>query len=936
MEVNIRGLRSNIGELSNLCLEKKPTIVIAVETFLDSTVQDGADFISIPGYTMCCRRDRTGTSGGGIAVYSLEGVAIHHDPQRDPKDLELMWLSVSLQSKKLLIGALYRPPSANNDIIEYLDTNTIPKIEEFGAHSVMLVGDFNVHHEDWLGSRNTDSAGRRMLQIASGLGLDQIVNQPTRGDQILDLVLTDIPASSSTLANVGTSDHNPVLVKLDVAAFRDKPYQRRVWQYDKANYWEMRGYFTSVNWSGVFQEKDPERACNRVTEIITDAMDLYIPNKTVTKKPGDKAWFNDECRKAAKKKRRIFKELKKHGTDSNKENFTKARKSYNKVEKEAKKNYDSKLKEDLTDNNLSSKKWWRVVNLLSGRAGHCDIPVIAHDGEAHTTAREKSDVFCKTFAEKCHLPDADDLAPNLDQSTTASIDSITFKPKAVHRLLKQLSPDKATGPDEIPARILKECSAELASPLCRLFHLCFSQGVFPSQWKTARVTPIHKRDSKSDPTKYRPISLLSIISKVMEAAVNQQLQSYFFQNSLISHRQFGFRPGHSTGDLLTILSQKWNDTLDKGEEVCAVALDIKGAFDKVWHNGLLAKLTSKGVCGKLSTWLRSYLSDRSLKVVLSGQASEVSSINASVPQGSILGPLLFSVYIDDLVDVCENELYLYADDSTLYAPIPSPQASEDVAASLNRDLTRMKSWADTWKVTFEPSKCKVMTFSRKRSPSELNLYLGDCQLAAKHELEILGVTFDSKLTWSKHILAITTRAGQKLGALRKVANKLDCKGRATVYKAQVRSVMEYASLCWTNASPSTLSLLDNVQKKALKIIGVDDTTARTQLSIPSLAHRRQVAAVSVLYKMHSQHCPKDLGDMLPPSLERRRMTRLSASMPDHALALPDAKTSSLDRSFIHSAVRIWNSLPDSVVGNISITGLQAFKSRVHVYLLSNV
>jgi len=170
----------------------------------------------------------------------------------------------------------------------------------------------------------------------------------------------------------------------------------------------LRGYFTSVNWSEVFQEKDPESACIRVTEIITDAMDLYIPNKTVAKKPGDKAWFNDECRKAAKKKRRIFKQLKKNGTDSNKENFTKARKSYNKIEKEAKRNYDSKLKEDLTDNNLSSKKWWRVVNLLSGRAGYCEIPVIAHDGEAHTTARAKSDVFCKTFAEKCHLPDADE------------------------------------------------------------------------------------------------------------------------------------------------------------------------------------------------------------------------------------------------------------------------------------------------------------------------------------------------------------------------------------------------------------------------------------------------------------------------------------------------------------------------------------------------
>ena len=190
-------------------------------------------------------------------------------------------------------------------------------------------------------------------------------------------------------------------------------------------------------------------------------------------------------------------------------------------------------------------------------------------------------------------------------------------------------------------------------------------------------------------------------------------------NKLISSRQFGFRPHHSTADLLTILAQTWNASLDRSEEVCIVARDIKGAFDRVWHNGLLAKLRSKGVSGMLLTSLQSYLQGRSIKVVLSGQSSDASPINAKVPQGSILGPLLFSVFIDDLVDTCENQLYLYADDSTLFAPIRSVNERASGLASLNRDLEKMRVWAANWKVTFEPTKCTALMLSRKRMPTIL-------------------------------------------------------------------------------------------------------------------------------------------------------------------------------------------------------------------------
>ena len=934
LEVNIRGLRSNIGELTNLCTEKKPSVVIVVETFLDPTVPDGADCIAIPGYSLCCRRDRTVKSRGGIAVYCLEGIAIHHDTTQDPTDLELIWFTIALHSQKLLIAAVYRPPDANSDIISYLDSNTLQTMRKFGANSVMLIGDFNVHHIDWLGSHVTDAAGRRTLQLANSLGLQQIVKEPTREDQILDLVMTDLTATSSTYARLGTSDHNPVLVCLEVPVYRDKPYQRNVWRYDQADYWGMRGHLASTDWPSVFQKKDPEIACSKVTEIICDAMDLFIPSKTVTKKIGDKAWFDDTCRRAARKKRRLFQKSKKDKNDTSKAKFAEARKSFNQAEKQARTRYNNKLREDLTDKTLSSKKWWRIVNTLSGRTARSDIPVIEHQNIAHITARDKAEIFCKTFAEKCCLQGAEDQAPDVSRSTTKSINKVTFKPKDVRKLLQHVKSDKATGPDQIPTRVLRECSAELTSPLCRLFDLCLSNGVFPSQWKTASVTPIHKRDSKADPTKYRPISLLSNISKIMEAAVQKQLQRYLLSNNLISSRQFGFKPGHSTADLLNILSQKWNNSLDQSDEVCVIALDIKGAFDKVWHNGLCSKLRAKGVSGVLLTWIHNYLSDRSINVVLSGQSSDTASINASVPQGSILGPLLFSVFIDDLVDVCENELFLYADDSTLFAPIKKSDDINTAAASLNRDLNNMKVWAQKWKVTFEPTKCKTMVLSRKRTPSKLDLYFGDCRLPIVNDLDILGVTIDSKLTWSKHLSTISTRAGQKLGALRKVANKLDSEGRATVYKSQVRSVMEYASLSWINASPTILAQLDNIQKKALKVIGVDEATALSRLNITSLLHRRRVAATTVLYKMHTSHCPVDLAALLPPPYIRRRATRSSVSMPDHALSLPAARTRCLDRSFIHTAVPLWNSLPESIVGNITAEGIQSFKCRVHEHLLT--
>ncbi|CAJ1068980.1 uncharacterized protein LOC120488729 [Xyrichtys novacula] len=199
-------------------------------------------------------------------------------------------------------------------------------------------------------------------------------------------------------------------------------------------------------------------------------------------------------------------------------------------------------------------------------------------------------------------------------------------------------------------------------------------------------------------------------------------------------------------------------------------------------------------------------------------------------------------------------------------------------------------------------------------------------------MEVLGLSIDSKLTWTSHLSNICRRAGQRLGALRKLANKLDAKGRANIYKTQVRSIMEYSCLAWMNASPTTLRQLDLIQKKALKIIGVDEDLALQQYAISKLGHRRTVAATTVLYKMHTSNCPVDLKALLPQAHTVGRITW--RVLPSHALKVPKSKTNCLDRSFLHSAITTWNSLPPAVVGDITSTGVHAFKKRLNKYLLS--
>ncbi len=602
------------------------------------------------------------------------------------------------------------------------------------------------------------------------------------------------------------------------------------------------------------------------------------------------------------------------------------------TEKEAKRQHFIRTREKLTSDS-NSKNWWWAVKRLQGVYGHPGIPTLQDASGTYPTSQSKADAFCKLFATKCTIENSDDPPPQVEPLTTNRIDHVMFRPRDIRRRMRKLDPNKATGPDNISNRILRECADCLATPIAKLFRFIFARGLFPTQWKKARVVPVHKKKSRADPANYRPISLLCNISKLMEFFVNKALRQHLFKHGLIRENQFGFRPHHSAADLLTYLSHEWMSSLNNREEVKVVALDIKAAFDRVWHRGLLAKLEARGLSGKLLEWIQNYLCDRRIQVVVGGQSSAERQINASVPQGSILGPTLFLAYIDDLGHGLCNNNYLFADDDTLYRILHHNDLAQSVD-SLNMDLSHINQWGKDWKVLFAPEKCKVMSISKRRPPNEppppSTLYLGDTPLEECTQLDILGVTFTRNMSFQPHIDKVACRAGKRVSVLQRVGPYLDTKGRATVYKAHIRSVMEYAPLSWMSACESDLRKLDEIQHRAEKII-------RPSAPLESLHHRRMVSGLGLIHRLHQPEQSPVLKSMLPLHASQARFTRYNQS--EHLLQPLVGKTRSghwslqqFDRSAIPTMIPMWNSLPPSVIGAPQSEDTKTFCKRVKRYL----
>ena len=375
---------------------------------------------------------------------------------------------------------------------------------------------------------------------------------------------------------------------------------------------------------------------------------------------------------------------------------------------------------------------------------------------------------------------------------------------------------KASGPDLVNGIVLKEISSELSTPLATLFNFSLRIGKVPRQWKLAHVCAIFKKNDPHDASNYRPISLLSVLSKVLERIIHKHVFNFFLQHNVITSLQSGFVPKDSTVNQLTSVYHSFCQALDEGKEIRAVFCDISKAFDRVWHRGLLFKLQKSGISGRLLTWFENYLSDRTQCVVLSGTHSDIVHISAGVPQGSILGPLLFLIYINDIVEDIHCKIRLFADDTTLYIIVDNPLHA---AITLNSDLEKINHWASRWLVSFNPSKTQSLLISRKHNkPFHPPILMNNTIIQEVENHKHLGITLSSSGTWHEHISSIKQKAWQRINALRKFKFTLDRHSLEIMYKTFIRPTLEYADTVWDNITLAEQDDLERIQLEAARII----------------------------------------------------------------------------------------------------------------------
>ena len=451
-------------------------------------------------------------------------------------------------------------------------------------------------------------------------------------------------------------------------------------------------------------------------------------------------------------------------------------------------------------------------------------------------------------------------------------------------------------------------------------------GEFPDSWKYANVQPIHKKENRQIISNYRPISLLPICGKILEKIVIDQVYTFLNVNNLLSKNQSGFRPGDSTIYQLLSITSTIYQNFENYDETRAVFLDISKAFDKVWHEGIIFKLKCNGISGSLLNFFQSYLSNRHQRVVLNGQESNWMRIKAGVPQGSVLGPLLFLAYINDLTDNILSDMRLFADDSSLFTCVKGINQSHD---KLNKDLETITSWAYQRKMVFNPDITKQAIediFSCKdKKPDHPELTFNGIPIARKTFTKHLGVYLDSRLNFSKHIKEKVAIAMKGISFLKMLSKYVNRNVLSLSYKMYIRPHLDYGDVIYHNQRADLMDLVERVQYKAALIVsGCWQGTSRSklyeELGWESLSNRRWLRRLIVFYKIKNGLAPSYLSDFIPQRNEINMVLRNRSNI------IPFTRTQRYENSFFPYTIKAWKNLDNEAKSKPSV---ESFKRYVN-------
>ena len=507
----------------------------------------------------------------------------------------------------------------------------------------------------------------------------------------------------------------------------------------------------------------------------------------------------------------------------------------------------------------------------------------------------------------------------------SELQDTVFTEDRIKKKLMILKTSKSLGPDQLHPRILKEMSHVITKPLQQIFTLSMNKNKLPSIWKKANVSPIFKKGKKQSASNYRPVSLTCILFKLQESLIRDDIVAHMESNGLISKRQFDLMSGRSTILQPLHVMDEWKNILDSGGTIEVCCMDFMKAFDKVPHKRLLAKIKSYGIEGNILKWIKEFLENRQQRVIVNGNYSEWSKVTSGIPQRSVLGPLLFDLYINDLPDCILSQVFLFVDDTKMFRHI---QNSDDQKICQDY-ITRLQAWTDKWLLKFHPEKCKLLAIGKRTPSFKYTMYTDDLTTISLSRVQTekdVGVTFDEDMTFWHDITLRATKANNIMGIIRRTYTYLDIESFKLLFKSLVRPHLEYVAPVWNPWLKRDIAELEKVQRRASKQVpalkNMSYPDRLRKLSFPTLRFRMLRGDMIETYKLL-----KGIYDISLPALftpVKHSKTR------GHRLKLPKDRTETTIKahSFTHWIVNDWNSLPEQVISDPSVN---AFKNRLDAH-----
>lgn len=811
---NVNGLRTKLLELQkaiNTCIYD---ILILTETNLSPDVSDRE--LGLSDFSIF-RTDRSHTtsskqSGGGVLVATRTKLRANVI-QSSVDNIESVFVSIPTHTNSFLICGTYIPPNQPPAVYERFCSSMDEVVASSSSFDRILVaGDFNLPGMNWTASEPipVGCGSLHIIDMAAANDLIQLNRIPNARGVILDLMFCSdksmnvLPALDLLLPEEA---HHPALY-VDISLPK-LPQKEHTTSYDfgRCDKDKVSNKLHHLLGPVVFYLPDPITMFNNLLDTICSTVLEHTPVKKGGK-PRYPCWFSPELKQLVIRKKIAHRDYKSNPTSSNYHSFKTLRSRCKELSSRCYANYVDHTNSTIPHN---MKSFWSFVNNTNGSTKSTDSYYL------NDVTEESPDDICNLFAKHFSsvFSTSAGTPPDYKFDTTLNLADCVLLEDDVRKRLASLDPYKGTGPDRIPPSVLKHCSDLLAPHLTVLFNALLKIGVFPDSLKTSFVVPIYKSGDVADVSNYRPIVIQPALGKVFESLVLDYIR--FGCRSFLKPEQHGFTRGRSITTNLVLYDHYIRSSFQAGDQVDSVYLDFSKAFDVVSHQHLISKLQAYGFLGNLLSWFQSYLTNRMLIVKMSGAFSLPYFASSGVPQGSHLGPFLFSIFLNDIVDCIDVRCLIFADDMKVFTSVSS---FED-CRQLQNCLLRIEDWCGGNCMKLNPNKCHIVSFNRSTRSVQFAYQLAGSDLERVETIRDLGIKMTVRLHYEDHIDSIANRASRMLGFLIRTSKcGLSVNAMKIVYTSLVRSILEFGSILWSPYLLGQIDRLQKIQDRFVRMVGV--------------------------------------------------------------------------------------------------------------------